>query len=153
MFTAFARPSILRASFKALPVLIGSSVLLRPRPIVHNDVAISAPQRQYAPLSIQAKVNTSRFNGKLDYGELCFGSLTGLFFGFLVGKLSTAIVFLSVSTYLMLQFLENRGVISIPWTSVFTLGNRQFDLKTLFFNKPSFKFSFLSSFLIAAFNA
>lgn len=122
--------------------------------MVHNDsIAISSPQRQYTPQSVEAKIRTSRFDGKLDYGELCVGSLTGLFVGFVVGKLSSAIVFLAASSYLLLQFLENRGIITIPWTSVFTLGNRKWDLKTLFFRQPSFKISFFSSFLIAAFNA
>lgn len=154
MFSAFARPIALRLSLKvAVPVIFGASALLRPRAIVRNDaIAISQPRQNHLPDAVQAKVRTSRFGGKLDYGELCLGSLTGLFLGVVVGKLSSVLVFISVSSYLLLQFLENRGMITIPWTSILNIGSRQWDLKLLFFNKPSFKVSLVSSFLIAAFN-
>lgn len=154
MFSVFARPIALRLSLKlAVPVMFGAGTLLRPRAIVRNDaIAISQPRQNYLPPTVLAKVRTSRFNGKLDYGELCLGSLTGLFLGIVVGKLSSVLVFVSVLSYLLLQFLENRGMITIPWTSILNIGNRQWDLKLLFFNKPSFKISLVSSFLIAAFN-
>lgn len=145
MFSMFARPAL--RSVRLAPVIFSSALLYR-RPCVFNDVAVAAPAPRYAP----PEVRTSRFGGKLDYGELSIGSVTGLFLGIIVGKLSSAIVFLSLSSYLLLQFLENRGIITIPWTSVLRLGNRRWDLKTLFFNKPSFKISFVASFLIAAFN-
>lgn len=154
MFSIFARPIALRHSLKlAVPLVLGASALMRPAAIIRNDaVAISEPRQSYLPTAIRAKAHTSRFNGKLDYSELCLGSLTGLFLGVVVGKLSSVLVFVSVSTYLLLQFLENRGMISIPWTSILNIGNRQWDLKQLFFDKPSFKVSLVSSFLIAAFN-
>lgn len=135
-------------SLRVVPVLLGTAYLSRP--IIRNDaVAISTPR--YAPL--QTRARTSRFGGKLDYGELSIGSVTGLFLGIIIGKLSTAIVFLSLSSYLLLQFLENRGLITVPWSSVLNIGNRQWDLKALFFNRPSFKVSFVATFLLAAFNA
>lgn len=154
MFSLFARPIGFRQSLKvAGPIILGASALLRPKAIIRNDaVAISQPHQQYLPQVIQAKVKTSRFGGKLDYSELCLGSLTGLFMGVVVGKLSSVLVFISVSTYLLLQFLENKGMITIPWTSILNIGNRQWDVKQLFFDKPSFKISLVSSFLIAAFN-
>lgn len=119
--------------------------------MVFNDaVALSQPNSFSAP-RIETKP-LQKVSKKLDYNELCIGSVTGLFLGIVIGKLSTAIVFLSLSSYLLLQFLENRGIITIPWRLVVNIGNRQWDLKSLFFNKPSFKILFVSSFLIAAFN-
>lgn len=149
MFTSFIRPALFRQSLKAVPVLLGSSVLLRPS-MVYNDVALSQPHTISTP-RIETKP-LQQVSKKLDYNELCIGSVTGLFLGIVIGKLSTAIVFLSLSSYLLLQFLENRGIITIPWRQVVNIGNRKWDLKSLFFNKPSFKILFVSSFLIAAFN-
>ncbi|SGZ49724.1 CIC11C00000003674 [Sungouiella intermedia] len=152
MFSVF-RPIAFRNLKVAVPVILSTTALLRPQAIIHNDAfAVSQPQQHYLPQAIQAKARTSRLNGKLDYGELCLGSLTGLFLGVVVGKLSSVLVFVSVSTYLLLQFLENRGMVTIPWTSILNIGNRQWDLKLLFFDKPSFKISLVSSFLIAAYN-
>lgn len=152
MFSVFRQIAI-RNSKVAVPVLLSSAVLFGPKSYVLNDAILrSQPQQYYQPQAFQAKVHTSRFNGKLDYSELCLGSITGLFLGVVVGKLSSVLVFVSVSTYLLFQFLENRGMISIPWTSIFNIGNRKWDVKQLFFNKPSFKISLVSSFLIAAYN-
>lgn len=119
--------------------------------MVYND-AVTLSRPTYSAPKLDTKP-IQKVTKKLDYSELCFGSVTGLFLGVVVGKLSTAIVFLSLSSYLLLQFLENRGIITIPWRQVINIGNRQWDLKALFFNKPSFKILFVSSFLIAAFNA
>lgn len=116
------------------------------RPIL-NDTAykpdISIPKQQ--PV-------TSRFNGKLNYQELSIGSVTGLFLGIIVGKLSTAILFLTLSTYLLLQFLESRDIITIPWNTIIDIGSERINLKELIFHKPSFKISFILSFIIAAYN-
>lgn len=151
MFSLFARPAF-RLSVKIVPFVL-SGAILRTQPVIFNDaLSVSNPQRNYLPPAVQAKVRTSRFNGKLDYSELCLGSLTGLFLGIVVGKLSSVLVVISVSTYLLIQFLENRGMISIPWTSILNIGNRKWDVKQLFFDKPSFKVSLVLSFLIAAFN-
>ncbi|GEQ68350.1 hypothetical protein JCM33374_g2018 [Metschnikowia sp. JCM 33374] len=152
MFTTFLRPSLLRNSLRLAPVVLGASYFSAPTAFIRNDAVLSSPQRNYSPQSVEAKVRTSRMGGKLDYSDLSIGSITGLFLGIVIGKLSTAIVFLSLSSYLLLQFLENRGIITIPWTSVFSIGTSKIDLKTLFFNRPSFKVSFVASFLLAAFN-
>lgn len=95
---------------------------------------------------------TSRFNGKLNYQELSIGSITGLFLGIIVGKLSSAILFLSLSTYLLLQFLESRNVITIPWNAIINIGSEKINVKELILHKPSFKISFILSFIIAAYN-
>ncbi|OBA23183.1 hypothetical protein METBIDRAFT_35090 [Metschnikowia bicuspidata var. bicuspidata NRRL YB-4993] len=154
MFTTFIRPGLLKNSLKVVPVILGAGLVLRPATYIRNDaVALSSPQSQYSPQGLDAKIRTSRLGGKLDYSDLSIGSITGLFLGIVIGKLSTAIVFLSLSSYLLLQFLENRGIISIPWTSVLSIGGKKLDLKTLFFNRPSFKLSFMATFLLAAYNA
>lgn len=100
----------------------------------------------------EQKVIHSRFGGKLDYQELTIGSITGLFLGILAGKLSSAIVFLTLSCYLLTQFLENRGIITIPWRHFVNVGSGRIDVKKLVLNQPSFKISFVLTFLIAAFN-
>lgn len=152
MFSVFRQIAI-RNSKVAVPVLLSSAVLFGPKAYVRNDAILrTQPQQYYKPQASQAEVHTSRFNGKLEYSELCLGSITGLFLGVVVGKLSSLLVFVSVSTYLLFQFLENRGMISIPWTSILNIGNRKWDVKQLFFDKPSFKISLVSSFLIAAYN-
>lgn len=104
------------------------------------------------PAVSDRKVVHSRFGGKLDYQELTIGSITGLFLGILAGKLSSAIVFLTLSAYLLTQFLENRGIITIPWRQFINIGTEKIDVKKLVLNQPSFKISFVLTFLIAAFN-
>ncbi|CCH40545.1 hypothetical protein BN7_78 [Wickerhamomyces ciferrii] len=94
----------------------------------------------------------SRFNGQLHYRQLSYGSLVGLFFGVVIGKLSSVLVFISLSAILSLQFLQSRGIIHVPWTSVVKVGKDRIDVRQLVLEDPSFKISFALSFLIAAFN-
>lgn len=149
MFTSFARLSLrssLRSSFRCLPIVLGAGYALRPRPIFNDAMA-----SQYSPVTVQTQ-KPSALKKKLNYDDLCVGSLTGLFLGIIVGKLSTALAFLAASTYLFLQFLESRGIVTIPWTSVINMGKRRIDLHSLFFENSSFKLSFVSTFLLAAWN-
>lgn len=92
------------------------------------------------------------FGGRVNYNELTIGSITGLFLGIIAGKLSSAIVFLALSGYFLTQFLESRGIISIPWGKVIHIGSETIDLKSLVLEKPSFKVPFVLTFLIAAYN-
>lgn len=94
----------------------------------------------------------TRLGGILNYRELSIGSLAGLFLGILVGKLSSALVFLTLSVYLVTQFLEKNEVIRIPWGAVINLGTEKVSMKKLILHDLSFKISFVLSFLIAAFN-
>lgn len=94
----------------------------------------------------------SGFGGRVNYNELTIGSITGLFLGIIAGKLSSAIVFLTLSGYFLTQFLESRGIISIPWTQVIQVGSEKIDVKSLVLDKPAFKIPFVLSFLIAAYN-
>lgn len=148
MFTSFARTSLLRSS-RALPIVLGAGYLLRPRPIF-NDAVMA--QRYSTPVSVDVKSRVSPVQKRLNYNDLCVGSLTGLFLGILIGKLSTTLAFIGVSAYLFLQFLESRNIITIPWTSVINMGKQRIDLKSMFFENLSFKLSFVSTFVLAAWN-
>lgn len=55
------------------------------------------------PTASQPTVVNSRLNGNLKYRQLCYGSLIGLFTGVVVGKLSTVLGFITLSTVLLLQ--------------------------------------------------
>lgn len=149
MFTTFARTSLLRTSVRTLPIVLGALYILRPKPIFNDAVM---PQRYEAPIGVRVKTQPSPLQKKLNYNDLCIGSITGLFLGIIVGKLSTTIAFLGVSAYLFLQFLESRGIITIPWRSVVKMGKQQIDLKSMFFENLSFKLSFVSTFVLAAWN-
>lgn len=150
MFAPFVHRSIFGHAVRSVPLILGGSFALLSRSPIRNDVYKQPLQKPVASSRISRP--RSRLGGKLDYGQLCIGSVTGLFLGIIAGKLSSVIVFLSLSSYLLLQFLENRGIVTIPWRAVITLGGERLDLKDLFFAQPSFKISFVSSFLIAAFN-
>lgn len=96
----------------------------------------------------------TRLGGKLDYEQLSVGSFTGLLTGYIAGKLSRLIAFITLSGLLTLQFLESRGFIT---TSALPLVNRiytwfrdKFDITEFIMDKPSFKLSYFFSFAIAA---
>lgn len=101
---------------------------------------------------------TSRFNGILDYRQLCYGSIIGVFLGVVVGKISSLLVFLTASAYLGVQFLQNRGVVDKGATQRLLEGltiktsRESIDLNTLVWERPSFKVSFLLTFVLAAVN-
>lgn len=88
---------------------------------------------------------------------MCYGSIMGLFFGVIVGKISSLLVFITGVGLLGMQFLQNRGVISSDSTRALskyaiTVGKEKIDLNTLLWDRPSFKVSFLLTFVLAAFN-
>ena len=108
-------------------------------------------ETNFQEVGTEAKSKT-RLGGILNYRELSIGSLAGLFLGILVGKLNSALVFLTLSAYLVTQFLEKNEVIRIPWGAAINLGTEKVSLKKLILHEPNFKISFVLSFLIAAFN-
>ncbi|KHC40913.1 Protein not essential for viability [Candida albicans P76055] len=110
------------------------------------DLSISKQQ------PLQKQYHESRFSNYLNYEELTIGSVVGLFSGVIIGKLSQVIVFVSLSSYFLIEFLENKNIIHIPWNYFITIGKEKINLKQLFFEKPSFKISFVLSFIIAAYN-
>lgn len=120
---------------------------------LHKGQELGLPSRE--PETTRAR---SRFNGKLDYRQLCYGSILGVFLGVVVGKISSLLVFLGASAYLGLQFLQNRGVIDKGSTQRLLQGltiktsSESIDLNTLVWERPSFKVSFLLTFVLAAVN-
>lgn len=124
---------------------------------IYNDAGYATPRQQVASnVSVQKVPTTtpakSRFGGNLNYEELTIGSVTGLFLGIILGKLSQVFVFISLSSFLLVEFLQSRNIINVPWNYIFTVGKQKIDLKQLVFEKPSFKISFVLSLIIAAYN-
>lgn len=139
---------------KPLALLLGSTLTVAAlhltRPILNDTFAQPNRVQVNVPLA-----KTGRLGNYLNYEELAIGSVTGLFLGIVAAKLSSVIVFLVLSSYFLVLFLESRGVIDIPWNSIISVGqdkSRQIDVKRLVLHKPSFKVSFALAFLIAAFN-
>lgn len=143
----FARVSLLRTSLRSMPIILGAAYVTRPR-LVFND-AVMTPRATRPAFEVRQPLMVRE---KLNYRDLCVGSMTGLFLGIIIGKLSTTLAFLAASAYLFLQFLENRGIVTVPWQSVVRMGKKQIDLHTLFFENVGFKLSFVSTFLLAAWN-
>lgn len=125
---------------------------------IHNDTVTQIQSRlpsvdvTKVKSEIQEPFKKSRFNGYLNYEQLTIGSVVGLFLGVIIGKLSQVIVFASLASYFLVEFLESRGIITIPWNYFITVGKERISLKQLFFEQPSFKISFVLSFIIAAYN-
>ncbi|ODV76906.1 uncharacterized protein CANTADRAFT_92475 [Suhomyces tanzawaensis NRRL Y-17324] len=145
------------ASTKSLLLLLGTTLstalVFRSVPSISNDVAQLPSHDLHSNVSVSQKVPVkSRFGGQLNYEELTIGSITGLFLGVIAGKLSSVFALLALSSYFLVQFLESRNIIHVPWNSIVQLGKERINLKQLVFEKPSFKFSFALAFLIAAFN-
>ncbi|KAI5963520.1 uncharacterized protein KGF55_002400 [Candida pseudojiufengensis] len=144
--------------FKLLFASAGASILITTsftKLFINNDTAVTLPRQQ---ISNDVRVNKStgktesRFNGLLNYEELTIGSITGLFIGIILGKLSQVFLFVSLSSFFLIEFLENKNIISIPWNSIISIGSKKIDLKQLIFKNPSFKISFILSLIIAAYN-
>ncbi|KAK9485082.1 hypothetical protein V1527DRAFT_425826 [Lipomyces starkeyi] len=91
--------------------------------------------------------------GGLDYRELTIGSFTGLFVGLLIGKLSRVLVFLAGSTYLFLQFLASRRVITLPYNRFYTWAKKRYGNKELILENLSFKVAFGAAMIVAAVSA
>lgn len=145
--------------FKLLFASAGASFLLTASfaKSIYNDVAAVTPRQQVAsnvtvnPVTKPAPTN-ARFGNYLNYEELTIGSVTGLFLGIILGKLSQVFLFISLSSFLLVEFLQSRNIINVPWNYIFTIGKQKIDLKQLVFEKPSFKISFVLSLIIAAYN-
>ncbi|KAG7666097.1 uncharacterized protein J8A68_000353 [[Candida] subhashii] len=132
--------------------LLLSSLSLSPSNRIYNDSILKDNRIDISDLQPAPGYRKSRFGGKLNYEELTIGSVTGLFLGIIIGKLSSVFMFFTLSCYFMLEFLESRNIIHIPWTYIITVGKDKVDLKELVLQKPSFKISFVLAFIIAAYN-
>ncbi|AGO10231.1 AaceriAEL332Wp [[Ashbya] aceris (nom. inval.)] len=131
-------------------------------PVIRNDAYMGVhdvkyPQVEYGAGVRSKEVRRGRFNGKLDYRQLCLGSIAGVALGIVVGKISHGLVFITGLGLLALQWLQSRGIVDKGTTRglsryLISTGREKIDLNTLFWEKPSFKISFLLTFLLAALN-
>lgn len=127
--------------------------------VIRNDVILDVrqPAKSIPEETGLPSRKRSRFNGKLDYRQLCIGSLAGVFLGIIVGKISSVLVFITACGFLGLQWLQNRGLVDKSSTLglskyIVKTGKENIDLNTLVWERPSFKVSFLLTFLLAAAN-
>ncbi|KAK6463824.1 hypothetical protein DFJ63DRAFT_335337 [Scheffersomyces coipomensis] len=109
----------------------------------NNTISISLPHHQK---------HKTRLNGYLNYEELTIGSIIGLFLGVIIGKLSTILIYLSLSSYLLVEYLQTKQIINIPWNYIIVIGKERIDVKQWLFEKPSFKIAFIASFILTAYN-
>ncbi|SCU90496.1 LANO_0D08966g1_1 [Lachancea nothofagi CBS 11611] len=126
---------------------------------IRNDTILGVKQRhdmlpEEVGLPSQRKSSLGR---KLNYRQLCLGSIIGLVAGVLVGKISTVLVFVTACGLLGIQWLENRGLVDKKSTIglskyMIKTGKDSVDLNTLVWEKPSFKVPFLLTFVLAAIN-
>ncbi|KAK9239695.1 hypothetical protein V1525DRAFT_397356 [Lipomyces kononenkoae] len=89
----------------------------------------------------------------LNYRELAMGSFAGLFVGLLIGKISRLLVFLAGSTFLLLQFLASRRVITLPYNRFYRWAKERYGNKELILENMSFKVAFGAALIVAAANA
>ncbi|KAK9380576.1 uncharacterized protein V2V93DRAFT_371058 [Kockiozyma suomiensis] len=118
------------------------------------DYAVRGNRDVYSATANELKtVSSEARKSRIDYRELSIGSFAGLFVGFIVGKLSKLLVFISSSTYLFLQFLESRGLISMPYNSLYSWAKKRYGDKELILENISFKVAFALAAAVAAANA
>ncbi|CEP63650.1 Fun14p LALA0_S08e07470g [Lachancea lanzarotensis] len=126
---------------------------------IKNDTILDVKQRhQTLPDEIGSPVHIVENKvRKLNYRQLCLGSVIGVVAGVLVGKISTALVFITACGLLGIQWLENRGLVDKRSTwmlskYVLRTGKESVDVNTLIWDRPSFKIPFLLTFVLAAVN-
>lgn len=124
---------------------------MRPSSMIHCDVAVRQPN-VVDKMTVLKPQQLQLGNERISYEEMTLGLVTGLFLGIIAGKLLLVFVMLLLSSYFLVTFLENRGIISIPWTQIIQFGKEKIDMKAMIFDKLSFKVPFVLSFLIAAYN-
>ncbi|GMM33150.1 hypothetical protein DASC09_004750 [Saccharomycopsis crataegensis] len=130
----------------------GGLLVFSNSPHVSNDVLIqSPPPGTYAGVSPETR-QANKKHHKLSYDDLTYGSMFGLALGIIIGKLSYVLALISFTTFLSIEFLENRGIIQIPWNGILSLGTQRLNLRDFLLNNPSFKLAFFLSFIIAAWN-
>ncbi|CDO95699.1 unnamed protein product [Kluyveromyces dobzhanskii CBS 2104] len=142
-------------------LLSGGSLLhaFGPNSYLNNDSVIDVKQRNNFPeeLGLPSRVKVGSQQRRANYRQMCYGSILGLVFGVIFGKISSLLVFITGFGFVGLQFLQNRGVISSDSTRslskyAVTIGREKVDLNTLIWEKPSFKVSFILTFVLAALN-
>lgn len=147
MFMSHLGRSTFRQSLR-LSSIVGVGFVLQQKPHLRNDSFAPNSEQAKAP-KLATKQSTRRL---ANYRDLSIGSVSGLVVGSLIGKFSSLLVFLAISIYLGLQFLEHRNLIAIPWRDVFSFGNAGARFGKIVTNRSYFNISFSAAFLIAAFN-
>lgn len=138
-----------RTTFRATSI-IGASYLFEQKPFLRNDSLLPSIEVRKPSVKTTAVRNENPKNST--YRDLCIGSVTGLFFGTLIGKFSSLIIFFALLTYLGIQFLEQRGLIRVPWKRLFSFEGSGTRFENLIKSRFYFNTSFSAVFLIAAFN-
>lgn len=135
---------------------LSATYLAANRHTILNDAAYGMPPAPKGYTYVQVP-NTPQydgaFGGKLNYKELALGSVFGTIAGLVCGQLSSFFVAAGLGFYLVFQYLYSQGIVTVPFTKVIKIGSEYIDVKKMVFDKPSFNLTFISSFLIAAYNA
>lgn len=135
---------------------IGTSMYAQTRTKILNDVVYSTPDIQ--PVHRRGVTYTgnglARFNGKLDYHQLSYGSFGGMVAGYLFGKISRVLVALVVGGILTSEFLQYQGHVDLsPWANSIYAWSADKVQNGISIEDPSFKIGFGAAFLVAAMNA
>lgn len=134
-----------------LGVLLFALYSARPSRMIYNDVAV-AQRGPVASVSASSATLGEKALFLVNFEQMTVGLITGLLLGVIAGKLSLVFVLLLLSSYFLVAYLENKGIIDIPWKKIIRVGRENISIKLLVFEKPSFKVPFVLSFLIAAYN-
>ncbi|CAR22415.1 Fun14p [Lachancea thermotolerans CBS 6340] len=128
--------------------------------IIRSDTILDVKQRNAGlpeEIGLPGQRGKSAVSKKVNYRELCLGSVLGLMIGVVVGKISSVLVFVTACGLLSLQWLSNRGLVdkNATWglsKYIVKTGRESVDLNTLIWDKPSFKVPFILTFVLAALN-
>lgn len=135
---------------------IGASVYAQTRTKILNDVVYSTPDIQvvHRPGTTNTGRGLARFDGRLDYHQLSYGSFAGMVTGYIFGKISRVLVAIVVGTVLTAEFLQFQGQLDFsPWANAIYDWSAEKIHNGISVKDPSFKFGFGAAFLVAAFNA
>ncbi|KAK6362087.1 hypothetical protein TWF730_005785 [Orbilia blumenaviensis] len=102
---------------------------------------------------IEEDDNVKRSAGIFDasqYRQLSLGSFTGVCAGYIVGRLSRVIAFVSLFVILVIQYIERHGYHVLPRNYRIRQYLEETDTKRLLTENAAFKYSFASSFAISA---
>lgn len=152
----FAIPrSLPRVLPTAIGISLGASTLLSQRRLVLNETSRPRPGESLAKYAEPLKgQGLSRFDGKLDYHQLTFGSFAGMVSGYFFGRISKILVGAIVTGLMATEYLAASGHIDLRpfYKSVYNWCLSHWHQEILV-EDPSFKYSFGLAFVIAAYNA
>lgn len=156
--TLIGTRSLLPVSF----LIAGGLYQFRPRSRVLCDTGFLSSnigsKEQLHGVNLESRTITSkgvtRLGGRLDYYQLTYGSFTGMVAGWVFGRISKYLVFFIVSTLMSTEYLKAKHLIDTDpiTTAVFNWSSKHLN-EGVSLDNPSFKVTFLASFLIAAINS